>query len=127
MKYFADCYQNIHLLNWEMMKLNDKFGQVMIRNFEQRGCDLLGIQEYPDVPALIKRFEALGYQNNEVYDMLTVYDKYINKDEKTRIEKIEWLDELEEWNLIQRHYYLALCSKISDTQNSAHISIKNSN
>jgi O-methyltransferase involved in polyketide biosynthesis len=34
LKYFADSFQNVHFLNWEMMKLNDKFGQVMIRNFE---------------------------------------------------------------------------------------------
>jgi len=31
-----------------------------------------------------------------------------------RIEKIEWLDELEEWWILQRHYYFALCSKVQD-------------
>ncbi len=31
-----------------------------------------------------------------------------------RIEKIEWLDELEEWWILQKHYYFALCSKIKD-------------
>lgn len=31
-----------------------------------------------------------------------------------RIEKIEWLDELEEWNIIQKHYYFALCSRVKD-------------
>ena len=28
-----------------------------------------------------------------------------------RIEKLEWFDEFEEWNLMQKHYYVSLCSK----------------
>jgi len=114
MRYFGEHFKTIYLMNWEMMKLNDPFGQVMIRNFEARGYDLLGINDYPDVPSLIKRFKDLGYTNVEVFDMLDVYNKYINQDERKRIEKIEWLDELEEWWILQRHYYFALCSKVQD-------------
>jgi len=86
----------------------------------------LGIFDYPDIPSLKKRFETLGYQNVEVYDMLTIYNNYLNPEERkryvlfyrkiinNRVEKIEWLDEYEEWFLIQRHYYLALCSKFKE-------------
>jgi len=44
----------------------------------------LGINDYPDVPSLIKRFKDLGYTNVEVFDMLDVYNKYINQDERKR-------------------------------------------
>jgi O-methyltransferase involved in polyketide biosynthesis len=33
-KYFATAFENIYFMNWEMMKLNDQFGKVMIKNFE---------------------------------------------------------------------------------------------
>jgi hypothetical protein len=35
---------------------------------------------------------------------------FINKIK--RIEKLEFLDELEEWNLIQEHYFILLAKKI---------------
>jgi len=114
MKYFVDNFDTIYFMNWEMMKLKDSFGKVMIQNFEARGYDLLGINEYPDVPSLQRRFLDLGYPNIEVFDMLDVYNKHLNQDERKRIEKIEWLDELEEWWILQKHYYFALCSKIKD-------------
>ena len=31
-----------------------------------------------------------------------------------RIEKIEWFDEIEEFLLIQNHYFVSICSKIID-------------
>lgn len=34
MKYFAENFDSVYLMNWEMMKLNDQFGKVMIKNFE---------------------------------------------------------------------------------------------
>jgi hypothetical protein len=62
------------------LKFNKKYSLIN----KERGCDLLGIQEYPDVNALKKRFSDLGYKNVEVYDMLTVYNEHISKEEKTR-------------------------------------------
>ena len=34
MKYFADNFDTVYFMNWEMMRLKDAFGQVMIQNFE---------------------------------------------------------------------------------------------
>ena len=31
-----------------------------------------------------------------------------------RIEKIEWFDELEEWNIMQAHYFVSLAMKIDN-------------
>jgi len=45
--------------------------------------------------------------------MLAIYNKYIDQNERKRVEKLEWLDELEEWQLISRHYYFSLSSKLA--------------
>lgn len=36
------------------------------------------------------------------------YYNYIDKQERLRIEKIEMLDELEEWNILMGHYFSLL-------------------
>lgn len=41
-------------------------------------------------------------------------DKLNGEGEKTRIETLEMLDEVEEWDLLQSHYCVALGSRGSD-------------
>lgn len=70
---------------------------MMIQNFEvfivsivsniemqARGYDLLGINDYPDVKSLEKRFKDLGYTNVEVYDMLEIYNKHVDQTHRQR-------------------------------------------
>jgi len=72
-----------------------------------------------------KRYLSLGYTNVEVYDMLVLYDKFLDQNERKRIEKIEWLDEIEEWQLISRHYYFSLSSKLNPKFQENHLKINN--
>ncbi len=46
--------------------------------------DLLGINEYPDIASLQKRFKDLGYTNVEVYDMLDLYTHHLDQKERKR-------------------------------------------
>ena len=45
--------------------------------------------------------------------MLDFYNKIISSDERKRINSIEFLDEVEEWNLLMNHYCLTVFSSIS--------------
>jgi hypothetical protein len=40
--------------------------------------------------------------------MLELYNEKTDQIEKKRIEKIDFLDELEEWNLIMSHYFFLI-------------------
>jgi hypothetical protein len=40
--------------------------------------------------------------------MQNLYYKKTDPSERKRIEKIDFLDELEEWNLIMSHYYFII-------------------
>ncbi len=44
-------FQNIVMLNYEMINPDDQFGRVMIENLEERGCSLQGIYECPTTKA----------------------------------------------------------------------------
>ena len=45
----------VSILNYEMIHPNDPFGQTMLNNLRDRGCDLLGIEGCPDVNSQINR------------------------------------------------------------------------
>jgi len=122
-KWFVDSFTTIYFMNYEMLKLNDAFGKIMINNFESKGCQLLGINEYPDCAAQKSRFLSIGYTNVEVYDMLNMYNKFMEESERKRIEKLEWLDEFEEWQLITHHYYFSLASKLDEEHKTKQVKI----
>ena len=35
------------VFDYEMYNPNDRFGQMMVKNFDKRGCPLIGIYKYP--------------------------------------------------------------------------------
>ena len=45
----------LSIMNYEMIEPFDSFGQTMINNLMDRGCDLLGIEETPTLDAQTKR------------------------------------------------------------------------
>lgn len=66
----------------------------------------------------------MKYDEVEIYSMLDIYNKCVDKGEKCRIEKIEFLDELEEWNIMMDHYYVFLGKNISKIEFKSFLDIK---
>lgn len=52
-----------------------------------------------------ERYTKNGFKRTEVFTMKDVYYECIDKEARMKIEKLEMLDELEEWNLIMAHYF----------------------
>jgi len=107
-KWSATFPRSIFIL-YEMILPHDRFGQTMIENLEARGSPLLTVKDYPTLESQKQRFEALGYSEVESVNMLKVHT-YLDPKENARIQQIEALDELEEWQLIQSHYCF-ICAK----------------
>lgn len=114
LKWVSDTFADVAVLNYEMINPSDKFGQMMIENLEQRGCNLLGYKECPTIESQIERMKQNFGENSqaECIPMNEVYKHKLNNDgEKTRIEKLEIFDEFEEWELLQSHYCLCLSKR----------------
>lgn len=65
---------------------------------------LLGIHEYPDLQAQKDRYLKAGYDHSNAIDMCELWERWTGVESKKRCDGIERLDEVEEWELISRHY-----------------------
>jgi tRNA wybutosine-synthesizing protein 4 len=77
---------------------------------QMRGCALLGLEAFPDEEAQRQRFLEAGWGEAESYNMNVLYQRYITQEDRKRIERLQMLDELEEWILINQHYCISWAS-----------------
>ncbi|CAD8099933.1 unnamed protein product [Paramecium sonneborni] len=113
-------FPQLTFLNYEMFNPSDQFGKMMVRNFEFRGCPLVGIEAFPSLQAHKDRLTQ-WFNYVEIHDMKTLYHIGTDPEERKRIEKLELMDEWEEWNIMQSHYLVSLANK---NQNDLIVSLK---
>ncbi|GJD09412.1 tRNA wybutosine-synthesizing protein 4 [Galdieria sulphuraria] len=108
----------ISFILFELTFPTDPFGRQMVKNIEQRGFSLESLLSYPSLRAQKERFIQFGYPKVDIKSMYTIYEDVLAVEEKRRIERLELLDELEEWKLLLQHYFLLYCLKLDMLQES---------
>lgn len=87
----------------------DVFGAMMMRNISSgQGCSLRGLSKYATAKSQIERYEKGGWGSVKVESMLGYYKRFLSESERRRLNAMELLDELEQFELLMRHYCVLL-------------------
>lgn len=116
LKYLSSTFKYCCFLNYEQCNLNDRFGEIMLANMQNRACKLLGVESCGSIETQINRFADCGFLR-ENFQIITMTDYYLNKIEKSerdRIESIEFLDEKELLIQLLDHYCICIAENNSN-------------
>lgn len=105
------------LVLYEPIRPFDAFGRVMESNLGARGIHLQTLHQFSTLSAQRRRCKAAGFIGGQhAADMDFLFMNWFSADERERIGRCEMLDELEEWQLLARHYCItwAWRDQISD-------------
>ncbi|EFI28212.1 leucine carboxyl methyltransferase [Coprinopsis cinerea okayama7 len=105
-------------LIYEMFKLNDAFGRVMLANLQARNVTLPGAEPFTTLESLSKRFTDTGFTAARALTLREIRRAYIDETELERIAKLEFLDETEELDLVLDHYAISWGLLISSEDKS---------
>ena len=102
--FFTSQIGNISIIIYEPIQPNDPFGQMMVSNLRQRQIHMPTLQTYPTGKHQQDRLKAAGFEEASWKTVEGIWDTWVEKREKERVDALEGLDEVEEWKLLAAHY-----------------------
>lgn len=112
-KTLAQYFNNVAFVYYDLLNPFDEFGKVMIQNLRNyRNIVLPSYELCPYTDSHIERLKSNGFNSSgQCIDMLTYYNTVIPREEQIFANSLELLDELEEWNMLQKHYCIGVSIK----------------
>ncbi|KAJ5131167.1 uncharacterized protein N7515_007206 [Penicillium bovifimosum] len=96
------------LILYEPISPDDSFGRIMVSNLATRGIQLQTLHKYASLEAQRGRFREQGFGTGQAAaDIEFIWNRWVREQEKDRVASLEMLDEMEEWQLLARHYCIA--------------------
>lgn len=96
------------LILYEPIRPHDPFGQTMVSNLAVRGIQLQTLNKYASLEAQRARLLEQGFETGQAAaDIDFIWEHWVNEEEKERVASLEMLDEMEEWQLLARHYCIS--------------------
>ncbi|KAH7390664.1 S-adenosyl-L-methionine-dependent methyltransferase [Pyrenochaeta sp. MPI-SDFR-AT-0127] len=96
------------LVLYEPILPQDAFGRTMISNLQTRNIHLPTLTAYPELGDQRARLRIYGFMEGaKAADTYSIWRNWIDAEEKERVAGLEFLDELEELDLLLRHYCVA--------------------
>ncbi|XP_065347665.1 leucine carboxyl methyltransferase 1 [Cloeon dipterum] len=96
-----------YFINYEQVNMEDRFGQIMLSNLRARGCSLAGVDACRDLASQQRRFLDTGWDGSKTWTMEEVWNA-LPREDRNRIEKIEFLDENELLQQLFHHYCISV-------------------
>ncbi|XP_068962384.1 leucine carboxyl methyltransferase 1 isoform X3 [Petaurus breviceps papuanus] len=109
-KWAANTFETAMFINYEQVNMDDKFGQIMVENLRRRQCDLAGVETCKSLDSQKQRLLSNGWEKASAVDMMELYSN-LPRAEVSRIESLEFLDEMELLEQLMQHYCLCWATK----------------
>ena len=109
-KWFGDRIPHLGILLYEPIGVDDAFGQMMVENLAARGIVMPTVQRYKTLADQASRLVELGFTEEQgkggamAKSIEDIWERWISAEEKERVDALEGLDEVEEWQMLARHY-----------------------
>ena len=105
LKSFCHFIPNLAVALYEPTNPIDDFGKMMISNLNARGLSMPTVHAYPTLDDQKSRLRNIGFAHGqEAADVDWLWENWITPEEKQRVNSLEMMDEIEEWQLLARHY-----------------------
>ncbi|KAI6785099.1 Leucine carboxyl methyltransferase 1 [Emericellopsis cladophorae] len=115
--YFHKRIPSLGTVIYEPVLPHDAFGKVMTANLAARGISMPTLDSYPTPADQEKRLSEAGFVGAvKAMTVEEIWRKWVTDDEKARLDSLEGLDEVEEWELLAGHYVVAWGSKGLDVK-----------
>ncbi|KAJ5359496.1 Leucine carboxyl methyltransferase 1 [Penicillium cataractarum] len=96
------------LVLYEPIRPHDPFGRTMVSNLATRGIQLQTLNKYASLEAQRARLLEQGFETGQAAaDIDFIWERWVKEEEKERVASLEFLDEMEEWRLLARHYCIS--------------------
>ncbi|KAM4056866.1 leucine carboxyl methyltransferase [Hirsutella rhossiliensis] len=96
---------------YEPMPLDDSFGKVMMSNLKARKIYMPSLERYRDPRGQEERLRDAGFETVGHATIKDAWETWVDSQEKARLDALEGLDEVEEWQLLAAHYVVAWGAK----------------
>lgn len=103
-KYFASRIANLGMVLYEPIKPDDAFGKQMVSNLAARRITMPTLAAYKEPGDQERRLRQIGFEEVRQTTINKVWEQWVNDEEKERVDALEGLDEVEEWQLLAGHY-----------------------
>lgn len=105
---WASALKSNAFISYGMVKPDDAFGRMMVKNFDSFGAPLKGIRMYPTVQSHKDRCTNAGFKFAKAIDLNQTMRIVIPRDNYMKIMRLEMQDDPDELSFMLQHYVLAV-------------------
>ncbi|CAK7221898.1 carboxy methyl transferase for protein phosphatase 2A [Sporothrix curviconia] len=116
LRWFADRVNapaaSLGVVIYEPIRPFDAFGRTMVANLAGRGIEMPTLVAYPDGAAQEARLQhEAGLRRAKHQTIDQIWRAWVADDEQERVNRLDGLDEVEEWGLLASHYVVVWGSR----------------
>jgi [phosphatase 2A protein]-leucine-carboxy methyltransferase len=131
LEYFTGLFPSttpVGIVIYEPIRPHDAFGRTMVANLTARGIHLQTLEANATLGMQRQRLRRFGFGARRIedrehgehgkggnaddvcvgaIDLDFMWSSWVDDKEKERVAELEWMDEMEEWKLLMKHYCVA--------------------